>query len=335
MMRILVTGARGFVGKHCIEALQSSGVEIHGTTSRAVHDESSTVLWHRCDLLDANETSRLIAELRPTHLLHLAWIATPGVYWTSPLNEVWRVASRQLAECFIAAGGQRLVVTGTCAEYDATNAPCREDHASAQPRTPYAAAKSALQIELAELAESSGLSMAWARLFWMYGPHEHPARLVPSIILSLLRDEAAICTAGMQRRDYLHVGDVSRAIASVACCSIAGPINLASGIAAPIASIATAIAEEMNRVHLLRLGAIETRLDEPPIVVADISRLRDELGFRPSYSLETGLRQTIRWWTEHGSLDREHPQVTLTQRGTSELVSHEADRGHGCPHANR
>jgi len=227
------------------------------------------------------------------------------------------------------------VVTGTCAEYEANNAPCREDDASAQPRTPYAAAKSALHSELADLAGSSELRMAWARLFWMYGPYEHPARLVPSIILSLLRDELALCTAGTQRRDYLHVCDVARAVASIACSSIGGPINVATGIAVPIASIATSIAEEMKKTHLLRLGAIETKHDEPPIVVADISRLRDELGFCPEYSLETGLRQTIRWWAEHGSQDRECPQVTLTQSGTSEFASHEADRGHGCPHPNR
>jgi len=97
MMRILVTGARGFIGRHCVEALQNNGAEVHGTTSRTKHDQPSKVHWHRCDLLDANETSRLIAQLRPTHLVHLAWIATPGVYWTSPLNEAWKNASLHLA----------------------------------------------------------------------------------------------------------------------------------------------------------------------------------------------------------------------------------------------
>jgi UDP-glucose 4-epimerase len=83
-----------------------------------------------------------------------------------------------------------------------------------------------------------------------------------------------------------------------------GLVNVASGRATPIASIATAIAEEMNKAHLLRLGAIEPKPDEPPLVVADVGRLRDELGFRPSYSLQTGLRQTIRWWTKRAGRDR-------------------------------
>jgi nucleoside-diphosphate-sugar epimerase len=236
--------------------------------------------------------------IKPTHLLHLAWIATPGVYWSSPLNEAWRAASRHLAETFAASGGERIIVTGTGAEYDWSKGVCVEGENDPSPSSPYAKAKLALLQELTELSSAAGISLAWPRMFWTYGPYEPPSRLVPSIILSLLRDEPALCTAGTHRRDMMHVCDVTRAIARMVCSSVAGPINVASGVAPTIASIATTIAAAMNKIHLLRLGVRVPDRPDAPLVVADVSRLENEVGFRPRISLEAGLRETIQWWTE-------------------------------------
>lgn len=298
MIRLLVTGASGFIGRHCLASLRSSDIEIHATSTRNDVRHAGVAYCHPCDLLDRESGSRLISEVRPTHLLHLAWIATPGEYWTSPLNEEWKVASRQLAECFIAAGGERMVVTGTCAEYDWSRGLCIETEEHPDPPSPYAKAKLALSKELAEIASAADMGLAWARLFWTYGPYEPQARLVPSIILSLLRDEPALCTAGTHRRDYLYVSEVARALASLVRSSMVGPVNVASGTTISVASIATAIADVMDKRHLLRLGAIQPTSAEPPLVVADVGRLQNELGFHPQHSLKAGLMETIKWWSE-------------------------------------
>jgi len=297
MMRILITGASGYIGRHCLAALRGCAAEIHATASRdCSHLSDPQVHWHRCDLLQHAQTQRLIRDVRPTHLLHLAWIATPGIFWTSELNEAWRAASRELGECFCAAGGARMVVAGTCAEYDFRDGVCHEERRDPDPVTPYARAKLALYDELSQRAARSGVGLAWPRLFWSYGPYEHPSRLVPSIICSLLRDEPALCTAGAQRRDYLHVTDLASALADIVCGSITGPINVGSGNAVSVAFIASTIATEMKKAHLLRLGAIATAVEEPPLVVADTTRLRNELGFKAKVTLAAGLRDTIRWW---------------------------------------
>lgn len=307
MIRLLITGANGFIGRHCLAALVSSDCEIHAITTKANVAHGELVHWHQCDLLDVEASRQLIGKIRPTHLLHLAWIATPGVYWTSPLNEIWKAVSLKLAESFIAFGGERIIGVGTCAEYDWTNGICVESELHPHPPSPYAQAKLSLSQELAGLAAATGVGLAWLRLFWIYGPHEPRARLIPSIILSLLQGQPALCTAGTHRRDYLHVRDVARAIATIVPAPLVGPVNIASGNAPLIASLATAIAAALNKPHLLRLGAITPRLVEPPLVVANIERLTGQTAWRPRIPWEIGLSESIQWWSEN--LDAEHDRV--------------------------
>jgi dTDP-L-rhamnose 4-epimerase len=127
--RVLVTGAGGFIGRWSLEPLRRLGFEVcavmsmrdvgadrPGGTEHARSTDSTDVL--HADLTDARAIDAMLGAVRPTHLLHFAWIATPGVYWNSPENYRWLVASRYLLEAFQRAGGVRAVVAGSCAEYD-------------------------------------------------------------------------------------------------------------------------------------------------------------------------------------------------------------------------
>jgi nucleoside-diphosphate-sugar epimerase len=231
--------------------------------------------------------------VRPTHLLHLAWIATPGVYWTSPENHCWVEASKHLLATFAEHGGKRAVITGTCAEYDWTaGGVCRESSTPVRPVTVYGRCKN----ELREWLEDRGLNAAWARLFFLYGPREHPARLVPSVSRALLAGEVAECTAGTQERDFLHTEDVTDALISLVWSDITGPINVGSGGPVAVRTVIETVARTCGRPDLVRLGARPTPPNEPPLLVADVSRLRDELGWRPRITLEEGLLQTVNWW---------------------------------------
>jgi nucleoside-diphosphate-sugar epimerase len=107
-----------------------------------------------------------------------------------------------------------------------------------------------------------------------------------------------LCTAGTHRRDYLHVRDVASAIAAIVHSSLVGPVNVASGTAPPVETIATSIAAALHKSQLLRLGAIAPNKTEAPLVVANIDRLQNEVLWRPQISLESGLRDVIRWWSE-------------------------------------
>jgi nucleoside-diphosphate-sugar epimerase len=163
----------------------------------------------------------------------------------------------------------------------------------------YAACKIALQAELAEFGRLEGMSTAWGRIFFQFGPFEHPDRLVPSVIGNLLRDREAPCSHGGQVRSFLHVADVGAAFAAVLNGEVEGPVNIGSDQGITLAELVGRIGRLVGRPELLRLGARPAPPAEPPILLPDIHRLRDEAGWRPSLTLDEGLNDTVAWWRAH------------------------------------
>lgn len=300
MKRVLITGATGFIGRHTLKYCRAKGYEVHAISSRRQAGLDSDVNWHRVSLLEPSDVQGAVASVKPTHLLHLAWYAEPGKYWHSTENYRWLEASVRLMRAFREGGGTRAVMAGTCAEYDWRYGYCSENVTPLRPRTPYSVCKNAMQEVLASYGSNEGLSTAWGRVFFLYGPEESPIRFVASVISSIMRGDPALCSHGNQIRDYLHVEDVASAFVALLDSGVTGPVNIASGRPIAIRQIAEAIASRLDREELLRLGAIPVAENDQPVVLADIRRLSEEVGWRPAFDLERGLDDTIAWWLDSG-----------------------------------
>jgi nucleoside-diphosphate-sugar epimerase len=100
----------------------------------------------------------------------------------------------------------------------------------------------------------------------------------------------------MQVRDFLHVEDVAEAFVAILDSGLGGAINVASGRPVAIREVVRIIGNKMGRSDLLALGALSMREGDPPLLVADVRRLNDELNWKPRYDLGDGLEQTIGWW---------------------------------------
>jgi nucleoside-diphosphate-sugar epimerase len=302
MKRVLLTGSTGFIGRQAILPLRTRGYEIHAVSSRPVGVDDRPedgVVRHAVDLLDPARTVDLIRAVEPTHLLHLAWYAEPGKFWTAPENDRWHSASLVLLRAFADAGGRRAVVAGTSAEYDwSVGGVCIESETPIAPATRYGRAKAALHAEAARLfADPAGPTLAWGRIFLLYGPGEHPARLVSSVTTALLDGRPAACTHGRQVRDFLHVADVAAGFAALLDAGrVTGPVNVASGRPVTIAQLVGLIADACGRPELVELGALPAREDEPAVLVADVRRLRENVGFTASRTLAAGIADTVDWW---------------------------------------
>lgn len=300
MTSVLLTGASGFIGRQAITPLLEHGYTVH-TISTQPCLADTRVQWHIGNLLDPTCAPDLLAEIRPSHLLHFAWYAEPVRYWTSPLNVDWIRASLNLLEAFASHGGQRVLMAGTCAEYDWTTSysAVTEDTTPLIPTTPYGQCKHALQLALNAFATSRHLSAAWGRIFFLFGPYEAPTRLVPSVINALLKREPVLCSHGEQLRDFLHVTDVAESFVALLNSTATGAVNMGSGQAVALRDVINMLAAELAEPALVRFGARPAPVGEPARLVANVRRLTDEVRWRPRYTLAAGLQQTIAWWKQH------------------------------------
>ena len=181
---------------------------------------------------------------------------------------------------------------------------CREDasplaSSAAGAAAPYAACKLALQNLPASYGTQEKLSIAWGRIFALFGPGEHPERLVASVVRSLLLNQEARCSHGRQVRNFLHVADVGEAFAALLDSPLQGPVNIGSPERVSIAALVERIAKRIGRTDLVRLGARASSANEPAILVPDVcacSTMRWAGG--PCSPSMRVWPDTISWWQE-------------------------------------
>jgi nucleoside-diphosphate-sugar epimerase len=302
-MRVLVTGAAGFIGSHVLRALAEKDVEAAGLVRPGadrwrLQGLSPAVPVFEADLADAAATRMQLDAWPPDVCIHLAWYAVPGRYLHARENVDCVISSLHLFEELSARGCGGLVVAGTCFEYDLHGVTgCLREDAPLAPATLYAAAKHALHTLAEACWRQTVCRLSWARIFYLYGPQEDERRLVPALIRSLLQGREFPASAGAQVRDYLHVEDVAEALCRLALGGADGAFNIASGEPVSISDLMRMVGAIVNRSDLLRLGALPYREGDPMYVCGDPTKLRSETGWTPRHSLHDGLAATVEWWS--------------------------------------
>jgi nucleoside-diphosphate-sugar epimerase len=297
---VLVTGGAGFVGSQVVRCLVDSGVEVAallrpGTQRRRLAGVSRKVRLLEADLADTTTIATQLASLRPEACIHCAWYAVPGEYLASPQNLDSLRSSLSLLEGLAAAGCQHVVGVGTCFEYEMASKPLTEE-SPARPTTLYAACKLAFSLIAAQRCAQLGMDMAWARLFYIYGPREDNRRLVPAAIKALSAGREFPTTSGEQVRDYMHISDVASGLAALSRRRMSGAFNVCSGQPVTIAGLMQTLGELLGRPELIRLGAYPRREGDPMYVCGDNHRLATEAQWSQRFTLREGLVDTIDWW---------------------------------------
>jgi nucleoside-diphosphate-sugar epimerase len=306
MNRVLITGGSGFIGRHCVPLLASKGYEVHAVSRRPRSETTPNAFWHGVDLLGPGCAGKLISEVRPEYLLHLAWYAVPGTFWDARENIDWVRASLELFCAFADNGGKRMVSAGTCAEYDSCAGKCVENTTPLSPTTLYGTSKHAVERILHYSKWQTGLSSAWGRVFFPYGPNEHPSRVVAHVVRSLLRGEPALCSEGTDVLDFIHVEDTASAFIALLGSDIQGPVNIGSGKPTALRDLLTEIGSQLGRLDLVHFGA-RAPSSRTYRLWANTKRLSKEVGWLPRYSLIRGLEHTVEWWRSVTASPACHP----------------------------
>jgi len=294
----LVTGATGFIGGHLLDRLQQSGSVIHALSRRP--GEDSRAHWHEADLTDFDAVRRVVASISPDVIFHLAGETRAArdldlVLPTFHSNLVSTV--NLLTAAAEASSAARIVLAGSLEE------PERGDLAAS---SPYAASKLGASTYGRLFGETLNLPVTVLRVFMVYGPAQHDLRkLVPYVILSLLRGERPRLTSGRREIDWVYVEDVVEAFIAAAAADSVGraSVDVGSGEAVPIRSLVDRLVEMIDPSLEPEFGAVPDRAQEQ-IRVADVEATELAIGWRPKVTLEEGLLRTIRWYNDQLKLGK-------------------------------
>lgn len=279
MKRVLVTGASGFIGRHTLKPLLAEGYEVFAISRQGL-EGFPEVNWLRGDLFDSNWLEQQLQTLQPSHLLHCAWYTEHGKFWNATQNLDWLAVSLRLIKAWKECGGKKVVVAGTCAEYDwDARTELLQESDPTIPSSLYGECKLALLRVLAKFAAAeTGLSYGWGRVFWVFGPGEPEQKLISSLVKALRGDQVFVCNSGEAKRDFVHVQDVSNALVKILSSQIEGAVNIASGQPLKIGDVVRYLAQEMQKPNLVEIHPGE---QNPVPICADISILKQQVGYIP------------------------------------------------------
>jgi nucleoside-diphosphate-sugar epimerase len=291
---VFATGGSGFLGGHCLQALVRHGFRVHAASRTRRDAAADGITWHHLDLHVRGAVEQLMRALRPSHLLHLAWITTPNRYRCAPENLDWLEASLALVRSFGEQGGRRFVGVGSSAEYGLAAGPCAEEATPIRPASLYGQCKAACWMATEAYALRYGFSAAWARVFLPYGPGDDPLRLIPSLLAALAAGTPIDVTDGSQVRDFVHVTDIAELLGRLLATPQAkGAFNVGTGRGITVRQVIERAADHFHARELVRFGARAQRDDEPPSLVADMAKVQRVFRWQAATSLEDGLERLL------------------------------------------
>lgn len=293
-MKIMLTGATGFIGGHLARILKDENFKFKNENFKLL--SSSRGGDYKLNIHDFNAVNNFLRRERPDYLVHLAW-NVDSEYQAKNENFDWVLSSLNLLRAFYENGGKRAVFAGSCMEYDWRYGFLSEDVTPLSPDTFYGFTKNILYKMASEYAVKNNFSFAWGRIFFLYGNGEKEGRLVPSLIKNPGKLKYPFI-----KRDYMYVGDVAAAFVAILMSGFNGAVNIASGSAVSLCEIADKIAALTGRdpekyFYDEAINNDANNKNAPaPLVLADTRILNNVIKFRPKFSLDEGLNETIKFY---------------------------------------
>ena len=301
MRRALVTGASGFVAANLSRRLLTDGWEVEllvreGSDQWRLEAIRADVRLHETDVTDAAGVESIVAATKPTHVFHLA---AHGAYsWQTDAARILAtnvLGTLNILDASLRHGCESFVNTGSSSEYGLQDHAPGEDEAPA-PNSHYSVAKAAATMLAGYLGRSSGMRISTLRLYSVYGPFEEPGRLMPALALAGLDGRLPPLVDPATARDFVHVEDVVDAyLAAIEEAGSGDVYNVGSGTQTSLSELVRIAGEVFAFTPEPAWGSMKARSWDTSTWVADIGKIRAELGWEPRRSLADGLRSLGGW----------------------------------------
>ncbi len=292
--KVLVTGARGFIGSRLCNRLLEADAEIHGVSRVGSLNMIPSFRWWKGSLEDITFVRKLISEVKPDYIYHLSGFVS-GLREVENVLEAYNSLLTSTVNILTAAaetGCQRLILPGSMEEPDA-NVPI--------PSSPYAAAKWACRGYAAMFKELYGTPVVNPRIFMVYGPGQREyKKLIPYVTLSLLNKEIPKLSSGSREIDWVYIDDVINGLIALAKCenSLDDSLDIGTGKKITVKEMVDKLVEITGTSIEPVFGELLERPMER-VAAANIDLMIEKTGWKPEVNIDEGLRKTVAWYKQH------------------------------------
>ncbi len=293
-MKILLTGASGFLGKNLAARLKKDGHNILQTAKKQADNTVSV------DLLDYRSTKNIIEDFRPEVIFHCGAIVnlSRNLETAEKCIDINIKGSLNLLEACRAHPPKKFIHTSTEEIYGNSSAPFKESSLP-QPPSMYSISKLAVENLSAGYGKEIGFIVRSIRLATMYGFDTNTQRMVPSIVLKALKNEPVELNSGKKKRDYLYIEDAVECMVRAMTCETGETcevINAGGGRSYSLEELAKKVIAVAESDSELRLGVFPDRVNESDLWLMDISKAKKILNWEPKMELIEGIKKTVDYY---------------------------------------
>lgn len=303
MLKALITGSEGFVGRYLRAELAAAGYEVTGID---LFDGDGVI---RVDLLDPEATEKALEQVKPDVIFHLAGQPDVGKSWKIPQKTF---AINVLAAINLMEGMRKIcpeapmVIVGSADEYGSLKeaGASVSEETPMNPMNPYAISKDAQEKLGKAYAKAYGLKICMTRSFNHGGAGQRTGFMIPDFasgIVKVERGEAEAVSVGnlASKRDFTHVKDIVRAYRLIAEKGRPGEVyNVGSGRTYSAGEILDKLIALAKCPIPVRQDPARMRPSDTPVICCDNSKLKADTGWEPEHSLEDILEDTLEYYRE-------------------------------------
>lgn len=307
-LRVIVTGAAGFIGSHTVERLLADGHEVLGIDNLSTGKRqnlahllgSQHFRFVARDLLDPGVLNKLTAEFKPDSIVHLAGLVSVALGQRAP-QENFRLnieATKVVAEAARVHGVARVVFASSAAIYGDSQALPLGEETMKDPKSNYGTAKLMSELLLMSYAKSYGMTCVCCRYFNVFGPRQDPASPYSGVISIFVDrfakgEEVTVYGDGSQSRDFVSVYDVARAnaLAATRAGVSSGCYNICTGMATRLLNLIELLQGEFPFAPGARFA--EAREGDIQHSRGDPQRARTQLGFQAEYGFDVAIKDLV------------------------------------------
>jgi len=276
-MKILLTGAGGFIGKNYLEDTISSNIF---TVSKSITESKKIYKNYVGDLSDVSFVKKIASE-KFDAIIHTAWIGLPKR--TTDLNLLNLNMYKNIIDRFSASQDTKHIFLGSCLEYGSLIGKVSENTKGIEIDN-----FGQIKLDLLNYIELSGITYNWIRLFYLFGPHQHINSLTRSIYREILKKQDIALINPNKTHDFIYIKDVITFIDKLSGTNlISGIYNCGNGVPVSVGHIA-------NTILKIMANNFQFQEQHELALLADITKAKEDFNWTPSYSIYSGLSETIK-----------------------------------------